>query len=179
MQLTLIRHLPTQWNKKTWLQGRRDIEISTPTQHVNNKIIENQLYLCKLEPFDLVLASTLLRTQQTAKQYGYHAETECLLDELDFGPFEGQPKEELIKSCGAAWEEHPSTLVLGEKVTELEKRIVRFLEKYSEVPNLLVFGHGAWIRAISSYWKYGHINKMNQMTIENNHCLTLEFITVR
>jgi broad specificity phosphatase PhoE len=178
MQLTLIRHLPTEWNKKTWLQGRRDIGISPPSPDIRNKILENKSYLSQLEPFDCVLASTLKRTQETAKQYGYIAKIECLLDELDFGSFEGKPKSNLIGQLGKAWEEHPSSLVLGEKVADLEIRIHTFLEKYSEVPNLLVFGHGAWIRALSSYWSYGHIDKMNQLTIENNQCLTLEFNTV-
>ncbi|WP_053362984.1 histidine phosphatase family protein [Bacillus sp. FJAT-27251] len=178
MQLTLIRHLPTEWNKKTWLQGRRDIGISLPSPDIRNKILDNKSYLCQLEPFDLILASTLKRTQETANQYGYIPQTECLLNELDFGPFEGKPKSDLIGQLGEAWEEHPSSLVLGEKVSALENRIHRFLEKYSEVPNLLVFGHGAWIRALCSYWRYGHINKMNQLIIENNQCLTLEFKTL-
>ena len=32
MQITLIRHLPTEWNKKQKLQGRRDIGISPITE---------------------------------------------------------------------------------------------------------------------------------------------------
>jgi broad specificity phosphatase PhoE len=92
MQLTLIRHLPTEWNQKTWLQGRQDIELDAVTEEIKQGIVKNQQLLRKLSPFDIVLASTLKRTQQTAEAYGYEAETECLLDELDFGPYEGVPK---------------------------------------------------------------------------------------
>jgi broad specificity phosphatase PhoE len=179
MQLTLIRHLPTEWNNKTWLQGRRDIEISPLTDEHTQKIHENQQLLAKQSPFDLVLASTLIRTHQTAKLYGHQPETEFLLDELDFGTYEGQPKKKLMEDNGTAWLENPISLTLGENLGDFQERIVQFLNKYHQYDNLLVFGHGSWIRAISSYWKYGHINNMNKLTVANNECISLEFVTVR
>ena len=45
----------------------------------------------------IILASTLKRTQQTAQMYGMNVVIEPLLDELDFGEFEGRPKEELTQ----------------------------------------------------------------------------------
>jgi broad specificity phosphatase PhoE len=178
MQLTLIRHLSTEWNKKTWLQGKQDIEISPLTEMDHQTIINNQLALQKQAPFDFVLASTLKRTHQTANVYGYKAETEALLDELNFGPFEGKPKNELLNKCGSTWLENPKDLVLGEELVNLEERIVQFLAKYRESSNILVFGHGSWMRALKSYWKYGHINHMNKLSVGNNECIRLEFITV-
>jgi broad specificity phosphatase PhoE len=178
MQICLIRHLPTEWNNKTYLQGRRNIEISPPSNEHKQEILENQQLLKKHSPFDIVLASSLVRTHQTAKLYGHQPETESLLDELDFGPFEGQPKKKLIEEIGTAWIENPISLSLGENLTDLEGRIVQFLKKYRQYDNILVFGHGSWIRAISSYWKYGHINNMNKLTVANNECITLEFMTV-
>src|SRR3954447_9239269 len=120
MQITFIRHLPTEWNKKTWLQGRRDIGIIPITDIFQKEIAYNQKLLKSLSPFDHVLASSLKRTHQTAALYDYQAETEHLLDELDFGPFEGLPKEKLIESCGSKWTENPKELVLGESITNLE-----------------------------------------------------------
>jgi len=179
MQLTLIRHLPTEWNNKTWLQGRRDIEISPLTDEHKQKILENQPLLITQSPFEIVLASSLVRTHQTAKLYGHQPETESLLDELDFGPFEGKPRKKLIEAIGTAWVENPISLTLGENLVDLEDRIIQFLKKYHQYDNILVFGHGSWIRAISSYWKYGHINNMNKLTVANNECISLEFLTVR
>jgi broad specificity phosphatase PhoE len=173
MQITLVRHLPTEWNKKTWLQGRRDIELSPITDDLNNGIVENQQRLKTLAPFDIVLASTLKRTQQTAQVYGYKCETEALLDELDFGPFEGQLKEKLFEEFGDDWIRNPKELVLGESVNNLQERIVLFLDKYKLLSNILVFGHGAWIRAMISYAQYGDINNMNQLTVGNNACITV------
>nr|WP_263326764.1 histidine phosphatase family protein [Neobacillus sp. Marseille-Q6967] len=174
MQITLIRHLPTEWNKKTWLQGKRDIEIASINGDLCRGIAENKARLHRLAPFDLSLASTLKRTQQTAQLYGYHYETESLLDELDFGPFEGKPKEELLEAYGEMWTENPREMVLGERLTELEGRVVQFLEKYKDYSNLLVFGHGSWIRAFISYSEYGDINSMNKITVGNNACFTIE-----
>jgi broad specificity phosphatase PhoE len=173
MQITLIRHLPTEWNKKLWLQGRRDIDVSPPTEVMNEEINSNKRYLEKLSPFDLVLASSLKRTQQTAQLYGYNAVAERLLDELDFGPFEGGSKKKLIERYGNEWLENPRLLVLGESLQDLEKRITNFLEKFNVYENILVFGHGSWIRAFLSYKKYGDINQMNKLTVKNNECITI------
>lgn len=175
MQITFIRHLPTEWNKKTWLQGRRDIGISPITDIFQKEIVYNQKLLKQLSPFDAVLASTLKRTHQTAQLYGYQAETEHLLDELDFGSYEGLPKKKLIEVHGNKWIDNPKELVLGESINDLEERIVLFLAKYKESTNLLVFGHGSWIRAIISYLQYGHINNMNKVEFRNNECITLSF----
>ena len=179
MQLTLIRHLPTEWNKKNWLQGTKDIELAPLTEEYRAEIKKNQDLLKTLEPFDVIMASTLKRAHQTAELYGYQPETERLLDELDFGPFEGRPKNQLLEEYGEQWTENPKGLVLGESLINLEKRIVTFLNDYKHCNNILVFGHGPWIRAASSYFYYGHINHMNKITIGNNKCTVLEFCTVK
>ena len=44
-KLLLIRHLPTEWNKKRKLQGRRDIDISHITEDFQKGIVQNQQYL--------------------------------------------------------------------------------------------------------------------------------------
>lgn len=175
MQITFIRHLPTEWNANQKLQGRRDIDIAPITKQYQEGIVQNQKLLGDLAPFDLVLASTLKRTHQTADAYGYDVEVDGLLDELDFGPFEGKSKNELIETYGHQWTSNPKELTLGESVSNLETRIVRFLEKYKQKENILVFGHGSWIRAAISYYYNGHINDMNQVNVNNNECFTLKF----
>lgn len=174
MQITLIRHLPTDWNKKSWLQGRRDIGITSVSNDDYKEINNNKKLLSQLAPFDIVLSSTLKRTSQTAQFYGYITEIECLLDELDFGPFEGQTKEHLLEEFRDIWIENPKEIVLGESILNLKKRIILFLSKYKRYTNILVFGHGSWIRAMLSYNRFGHINDMNKMNIENNQCITIQ-----
>jgi broad specificity phosphatase PhoE len=175
MRITLIRHLPTEWNIKTWLQGRQDIDILPITDGDQHEIDRNQQALSEFLPFNLILASTLKRTHQTAELYGMNVVTEPLLDELDFGEFEGRPKEDLIKELGETWFENPRALKLGENLVNLENRIVHFIEKYESYNNILVFGHGSWIRAFISLVQNGHINRMNQVHVPNNKCITLTF----
>lgn len=177
MEITLIRHLPTSWNEQQLLQGRRDIQLSPLSQKDEKKIDEN-LQLLKEQQFEHILCSTLTRTKQTANIYGFEPEMDALLDEFDFGPFEGRTKVELFKEYGNDWVHNPLNLVLGESIANLEKRIILFLEKYSKSSSLLVFGHGCWIRALISYHKYGHINNMNRQIFDNNEYISLEFISV-
>lgn len=177
MEITVIRHLPTEWNRKQVLQGKKDIPILPLTEKEQSKIAEN-LQLIQEKLFDLVLCSTLGRTMQTAEHYGQKAIPEPLLDELDFGSFEGRPKKELVSIYGELWSEKPAEIILGESLVNLETRIKLFLTKYSHMSQLLVFGHGSWIRALKSYHQYGHINAMNKTTVKNNECISLEFITV-
>lgn len=173
MQITFIRHLPTEWNKKTWLQGRRDVGISPITEKDMEEILANKKHLESLAPFDLIIASSLKRTHETAKLYGYEPEIEHLLDELDFGSFEGIPKKKLLEKLGRDWIENPVALTLGEPIRLFEKRIISFIHKYRRSRNILVFGHGAWIRAALSYEKYGNVNHMNKIEVKNNDCLTI------
>lgn len=175
MVITLIRHLPTEWNKKKMLQGRKDIDISDNPKLYQAGIKRNQKYLQDIAPFEIILASNLKRTQQTARLYGFDSETEGLLDELDFGPFEGVPREKLFEKYGEQWIENPREIILGESIANLEYRIVSFLDKYRGYSNILVFGHGSWMRAILSYYQQGDINKMNKITVQNNECITLRF----
>lgn len=175
MQITLIRHLPTEWNKQQKLQGRRDVELAPLTEASWQGVLQNRLLLDELAPFDEVLASTMKRTQQTAQIYGYPFTVEPLLDELDFGPFEGLSKEKLYEYCGKKWMDHPEELILGESVANLKRRIVLFLEKYRDRQNILAFGHGTWIRAAISYCYSGDINHMNKITVQNNECVILNF----
>ncbi len=178
MKLLVIRHLPTQYNTSGLLQGHLDIDIEPPNQEQLLRIAENQRKIQQLGPVDRVLCSSLNRTAQTALAYGY-AERSCirepLLDELDFGCYEGLPRQEMWDALGETWWQSPEKLVLGEPVLALQQRITRLLEKYTQDEQLLLFSHGAWTRALLSYSQIGDIREMNQMTVNNNDmlCLTL------
>lgn len=177
MEITLIRHLPTEWNRKQKLQGKKDIPL-LPISEKERIEINKNLEIINTQSYDYVLSSNLIRTKQTADLYGFTPTPEPLLNELDFGPFEGKSKEELLQKHGVQWIENPVILNLGESVLNLENRINLFLDKYKEASSILAFGHGSWIRACKSYFKYGHINHMNKIIVRNNECISLEFISV-
>jgi len=178
MELLVIRHLPTKYNNSGLLQGRLDVDIEPPNQKQRLRIAENLRTIAQVEPVDRVLCSSLSRTAQTALAYGY-TEGACicepLLNELDFGCYEGLPRQEMWDALGEAWWRNPESLVLGEPVLALQYRITELLEKYAQAERLLLFSHGAWTRALLSYSRSGDIKDMNQMTVNNNEMLCLTF----
>lgn len=172
MQVTLIRHLPTKWNLEHKLQGKRNLPILPITEFLKIDIEKNKEKLNALKPPTLILSSTLIRTQQTAEAYGYQPETERLLNELDFGPYEGNLKSQLIKDAGELWYRNPKQSILGEQIADLEIRIKMFLQKYKNEQHVLVFGHGSWIRAFISYIQTRSVDFMNQIHLFNNEMNT-------
>ncbi|HHY74828.1 MAG TPA: phosphoglycerate mutase family protein [Bacillus bacterium] len=166
MELILIRHLPTKWNKLGILQGSQDIPILPVSKKDSEKIQENIKMINSFKP-DIIVASQLMRTKQTALQYGFkHPVIEPLLNELQFGEYEGVEKKELMKIM--EWTTNPRTLVLGERLTDFENRIKQFITQYRKYSCVLVFGHGSWIRGFLSIENVGTIQKMNQVVVENN-----------
>jgi len=178
MKLLVIRHLPTKYNNSGLLQGHLDIDIEPPNQEQLLRIADNQRKIQQIGPVDKVLCSSLNRTAQTALAYGY-AKRACirepLLNELDFGCYEGLPRQDMWDALGEAWWQSPEYLVLGEPVLALQQRITDLLEKYAQAERLLLFSHGAWTRALLSYSRIGDIRDMNRMMVNNNDmlCLTL------
>lgn len=170
-----IRHLPTDWNQKGLLQGRQDRNIVSPLDIETAALVQrNQLQLIESN-VDCVLVSSLQRTQQSAQVYGYNEFIiEPLLDELNFGHYEGQSKCTLMEECGELWLNNPLSLQLGEPLSALQMRVQLFLEKYSKYKCILIFGHGAWLRALTSYCCEQSIKNMNKLEIANNALLKLD-----
>lgn len=173
MKLYLIRHLPTAWNTEGRLQGSRDISINETDSYTRIQIQKNLELLEKLT-FDKVFVSTLKRTKETAKEYNFKSfEVEPLIDELNFGKYEGKKKELMLNDLGDDWFNKCSEIILGESLSSFSKRINDFLEKYKGLENVLVFSHGAVIRSILSLIDKGSIDEMNQLHIENNSLTTI------
>lgn len=174
MKIFGIRHLPTIHSNKGLLLGSMDEPIASPTVNslVHLKRHHSQLAGVNLET---VVTSSLLRTQQTAKLFGYtHFVVDKLADELNFGVYEGRFKTQLIKDYGSAWYLDPAGLPLGESLHSFRARIMLFFEKYKHMNNLLLFGHGAWLRAACALGSHGDINKMNQMEIKPGDMVVIE-----
>ena len=176
MTLVALRHLPTAWNRDGRLQGRADIPIITPDAGLQQIITQNRHQLDAGGQFAAICCSTLQRTQQTATAYGYaDAQPEPLLDEFDFGSFEGKLREELLSVRGTEWLETPQTLELGEKMTDLEKRIRQFLVRYRSHGRVLIFGHGCWLRGLISLQQRGDMSATNRVTLAEHQILRFDF----
>lgn len=173
MKITLLRHLKTEYNNLGIIQGRRDIPVLSPEGSVLEKIHKNMETIDASGPFDHILASRLKRTRMTAEFYRRSCTIEPLLDELDFGRYEGMEKK-LLEKEQPLWTSHPEGLTLGEPLMDLKNRIMAFLEKYSNSSNILIFGHGAWTRALISWINHGSIREMNRIDVSNNEIVQLE-----
>jgi broad specificity phosphatase PhoE len=179
MKILALRHLPTALNRQSVLQGRLDAAILTLDEEMQQQIQANLRFIAQHEPIDIVLTSSLRRTQQTCQAYGYDRfQTESLLDELDFGRYEGQPKALLEEELGVAWFSDPMSLVLGESLESLSQRVMRFLGKYASYPTVLIFAHGAWLRALLSIYECGTLTQMNKLVISNNSLHLIDYRVV-
>lgn len=171
MIICAVRHLPTEWNLAGILQGRRNPTIRPPDKAMMAMSLETRTSLEERGPFGTVVASPLTRARETASWYGFpDHEVEPLLTELDFGLYEGRPKAELLRDHGDSWSHNPGALTLGEPVRFLGQRVRAFVDTYRArgCQDILLFGHGAWIRAMLSIEKTGDICKMNQFEIAVN-----------
>lgn len=174
MQLTIIRHLETSWNRQGVLQGSQDIGI-LPVSHANKVAINENKKKFSDITYDFVLVSPYKRTQQTAAAYGItKTMVEPLLSEVDFGAYEGATKAGMVKDYGQAWYDDPRKGLLGTEFIEMEVNINVFCEKYKGYQHILAFGHGSWMRGLHSILEFGDISRMNQFVIKNNQLCNLE-----
>lgn len=175
-----IRHLPTAYNQQGLLQGKRDEPI-LPLTALNEDLLaaleKNKIVLSEFV-IETVLCSTLKRTHQTAIAHHYSSFTiDPLLNELDFGCYEGKSRQQLLKDHGEQWQHDPTNLVLGESMQHFSQRIQDFFEKYqkdAQNSNVLAFTHGAWIRAARALWVTGSLKSMNENKIANNELVILK-----
>lgn len=175
MLLVCVRHLPTEWNDKGLLQGQRDIPLIEPDEAALSQVRRNRGVLERLGPFDRVWTSTLQRARRTAELHGFQQFTaDAVLDELNFGCWEGRHRDELEAVHGEEWRNDPRGLVLGESLSDLEARIRRFLDMRAGERKSLVFGHGSWMRALRSILEVGDVRAMNRRWIANNEILRFE-----
>jgi len=181
MKIIGIRHLPTSWNKKGKLQGRRNIDIIPPNQSQVIQIKKNirRFFLSYNRTRDIILCSELIRTQSTAQAYGiYDYQLEPLLNEFDFGWLEGTNKENIDSRLDGNWINNPKEVNLGEHIQNLQERITKFVELYYKYEQVYIFGHGAWLRAFVAIFKYQDLNMMNKIQVNNGDIVEIEIESI-
>jgi broad specificity phosphatase PhoE len=154
MQLILIRHGETLWNKKGRVQGTSDIELSD----AGIKQAELLALSLKDHPLETIHASPLKRARQTAEIINefHHLDIQVHWDlmEMDQGDFEGFSFKELMineKEFLQKWITDPVSVKMpnGESLSELQKRAWRAMEEIiSKSQNALIVSHNFTIAAI-------------------------------
>ena len=132
--VVLLRHGVTELTRERRFSGSGDADGGPPLTHLGRQQADAAAQaLAALEPFDTVLASPLLRAQQTAEvvaaRLGVDVRTDAAWTECDFGDWEGLTSAEVAERWPA---EHQAWLASsavvppgGESFEELDARVLR------------------------------------------------------
>lgn len=123
--LTLVRHGRTQANAGGLLQGHIDNALDE-VGHDQATVLGPAL--ARVAPVDRIIASPLVRAQQTATAIAGHVgigvETDRRWIELDYGDYDGQPMSSVPPEVWAQWRSDPDFRPpRGESMAELETRV--------------------------------------------------------
>jgi broad specificity phosphatase PhoE len=154
MQLILIRHGETLWNKEGRVQGISDVELSD----VGRRQARSLALSLHDQPIGAIHASPLKRASQTAEIINefHHLDIHLHPDlmEMDQGDFEGLAFKELMvreKIFLRKWITDPAAVRMpnGETFLELQHRAWRAVEQIiSGAENALIVSHNFTIAAI-------------------------------
>lgn len=166
MEIYIVRHGETLWNKEKRLQGRTDIDLNENGRELAKKTGEALMDT----RIDRIYASPLKRARETAEliRNGRDIEirTDDRLKELCFGSFEGQDFSKLIRDESLTFRyffKQPELYVPSPDAETLEQLIARagnFMQEEIEpladtCERVMIVAHGALNKGIMSYIK-GH-----------------------
>lgn len=154
MQLILVRHGETPWNKEGRIQGTSDIELSDTGIEQARKLALS----LKDSKIEAIHASPLKRAYRTAEIinsfHGRNIEVHPELMEMDQGDFEGLSFQELLaceKEFIHRWIADPASVKMprGESLAELQDRVWPTVEKIiAGGRNALIVAHNFIIAAV-------------------------------
>ena len=163
MNIYMIRHGETDWNKSKKIQGSTDIELN------ENGINQAKMMKEKFENinFDICLCSPLKRALKTAEiitNDKCDVVIDATLIERGFGKYEGQNAKEANLDIFKIWNLLDNSAENGiEPLSDLLKRADSLVEKikqeYSQYQNILIVSHGGFIKAL-----YYSLNGYNENT---------------
>lgn len=164
MEIYIVRHGETLWNKDKRLQGRTDIELNE-----NGRALARQTGEALMDTkIDVIYSSPLKRARETAELIRNGRDIPIITDdrikELSFGRYEGENFSELIKDPNLTFQyffKQPHLYRPAEDGETLEHLIERAGEFMQEVieplettcTRVMIVAHGALNKAIMSYIK--------------------------
>lgn len=168
MEIYIVRHGETLWNKDKRLQGRTDIELSD----YGRKLATETGEALADTRIDHIFSSPLKRAYETATLIRGSRDipitTDERLKELSFGHYEGDNFSELIRDDSLTFKyffKQPQLYVPAEDAEGLEelikragdfmKTVIEPMASDKENERVMIVAHGALNKAIMSYIK-GH-----------------------
>jgi broad specificity phosphatase PhoE len=173
MQLILIRHGETLWNKEKRVQGTSDIELSEAGILQARKLALS----LKDSAVGAIHASPLKRAQQTAEIinafHGRKIEIHPELTEMDMGDFEGLSFREIMARENeflGRWIADPASVRMprGETLLELQDRACAAIRKIVEgEDNALVVSHNFTIAVILCHLRRIKLSEFRSTCVDN------------
>lgn len=168
MEIYIVRHGETVWNKERRLQGHTDVPLS----EYGKELAEKTGKALKNVNIDRIYSSPLDRAYQTALLIRGSREIEIRKDErileLNFGGYEGQTIRELEKNDASTFRYFFSRPELyqpdetGESLEQICSRAEDFMKHEIEPmqkiwERVMIVAHGAMNKALMSYIKGNEI----------------------
>ncbi len=183
MKLYLYRHGQTLFNTKGIVQGRGvDSSLNEKGKEQAQAFFERY----KTIPFDLLLTSTLKRTQETAAPFealGIPTERMEDLDEISWGEWEGKAADEqmhnaylgLLKSWAAG--NYDDSLAGGDSANQMGERLGRIADylKTLEHQHVLICTHGGCMAYLMAILQEQALSAMPQYRHHNTGLCMFEF----
>lgn len=175
MKLYLARHGQTVWNHLDVVCGRTDI----PLTELGMEQAESLAVQAEAASVDVILASPLLRAQQTAeavsRRIGVPVITEPLLIEQDFGEFEGGDRFDprYLDYKKNFYRRFPGG---GESLAMVAQRAYNLIDKVKReyaCHTVLLVSHGAFSRVFRTWFMDVPNENFNDWQLQN--CQMVEF----
>jgi probable phosphoglycerate mutase len=151
LELWLIRHGESTWNRENRIQGQSDVPLSELGVRQGEALARR----LRGARFDAVFSSDLQRAHHTARLALPAAEVQldARLREIHFGVLEGKVWEGLEGDEGRIlerWREDPylNRLPQGESYRDLSERVADWLESLPRSGRVAAFAHGGTIRSV-------------------------------
>ena len=179
MEIYIVRHGETPWNKERRCQGTVDINLNEYGKEL--AIITGQAL--KDTHFDIIYSSPLSRAYETACLIKGDRDIPVIKDdrlkEICFGNMEGMCMDDMLKDPNSHFQhffDKPELFVPDEKGESLEELCTRTKEFMENVvmPNadnytrIMIVGHGAMNKSIMCYIKNHGIDKFWSGGLQKN-----------
>lgn len=152
-QVVLVRHAQTEWS----LTGQHTGTTDLPLTDEGRKLTKHLRRRLEGERFDRVLTSPLQRAAETCRIAGFASEAELEDDlvEWDYGDHDGRTTAD-IRTEDPGWDLWRDGAPGGESPADVARRMDRvvadLLETCERGGDVLVFGHGHGLTALTIRW---------------------------
>ena len=174
-QFYLVRHGETDFNRKGIIQGR-GVDMSINENGIKQAKAFFQQY--KDAGFQKVYFSSLIRTRQTIQYFldeGIASESSGLIDEMDWGIYEGKENTNELKKIFAtylqSWKNGQYNLGApeGETPLELQARLKQFIAQIESADEnkILICTHGRALRVLLCIFLELPLSQMDHFPHQN------------